>query len=355
MGEPATSVYEFGDYQLDLSNKALLRKGTMVPLTPKVFDTLVLLVENSGRLVEKDEFLRRLWPDSFVEETAVAESVSRLRKALGDTEGQRFILTVPKRGYRFVADITKTAPAEPAPPLPSLSGRPPSWRRPSVALLGIAVLLAAGTTDELITQLAKIGAIRVISRASVMRFKGTRKSVAQIARELNVDAVVAGAIVRSGERVRVTAQIIRANPEAHLWAEQYDRPLGDIVSLQGELAGKIAQAIRMKVTTQEQARMAALRPVSPEAYEAYLKGRYYWSKRTERTTKKALDYFQQAIEKDPNYALAFTGMADCYVSLALAEALQEALSPNEAFPKARAAVNRALEIDGELAEAHASL
>ena len=214
---------------------------------------------------------------------------------------------------------------------------------------------ADGMTDELITQLAKISALRVISRTSVMRFKNARKPLPEIARELHVDAVVEGTVVRSGERVRVTAQVIQANPEMHLWAERYDRSLGDSVTMQGELAREISRAIRVKLTPQDQSRLAGVRRVDREAYEAFLKGRFYWNKRTEAATQTALAYFQQAIEKDPTDALAFTGLADSYMSLALTEALQEVLAPREAFPKARAAVDRALQIDDTLAEPHASL
>jgi TolB-like protein/DNA-binding winged helix-turn-helix (wHTH) protein/Flp pilus assembly protein TadD len=388
-------VYEFRGFQLDPANQLLLHDGVPVPLTPKVFSTLVLLVEQSGQLVEKDEFLRRLWPGTFVEEAALAENISRLRRALGDDgDGQRLIVTVPKRGYRFGADVRKIEALEQAQPVAV-----PARSRRSLALGGVALLVAIGVsylsfgrasrgtsrspaapiaslavlpienlsrdpeqeyfadgvTDELITQLAKISALRVISRTSVMPFKGTRKGLAEIARALNVDAVVEGTVVRSVERVRVTAQVVQVNPEKSLWAERFDRPLGDIVVLQGELAREIAQAIRITLTSKEQTSLGGVRPVKQEAYEAFIKGRYYWNKRTEEATNKAITYFQQAVEKDPTYALAFSGLADSYYSLALAEALQEVVAPMEAFPKARAAATRALELDDTLAEAHASL
>jgi tetratricopeptide (TPR) repeat protein len=179
--------------------------------------------------------------------------------------------------------------------------------------------------------------------------------LAEIAQELNVDAVVDGSVARSAERVRVTVQVIQVNPEKLLWAERYDRALGDIVILQGTLAREIAHTIRISLTPGEQARLGNVRPVNRDAYEALLRGRYYWSKRTEATTKKAMEYFREAIEKDPTYARAFVGLADSYMSLALLEALQEVLPPREAFPKATAAVNKALEIDNTLSEAHATL
>jgi TolB-like protein/Flp pilus assembly protein TadD len=305
---------------------------------------------------------------------------------------------VPKRGYRFVAAAKRVCVTEGRESLSSGPVKPYGWRwrgkvlvvaallalgiayfyfryprplfsrSPTAPIRSLAVLplenlsrdpeqeyFADGVTDELITQLAQISALRVISRTTMMRYKGTRKPLGEIARELNVDAVVEGTIARSSERVRVTAQIIRTNPEAHLWAERYDRPLGDVVVLQGELARDIAQTIRVKLTPLEQIRIAGGGPLDQEAHEAFLKGRYFWSKRTEATTQKSLEYFQQATEKDPNYALAFTGVADSYISLALTEALQEALPPKEAFRKARAAADRALQIDGALAEAHASI
>jgi TolB-like protein/DNA-binding winged helix-turn-helix (wHTH) protein/Flp pilus assembly protein TadD len=393
---PMKSVFEFGEFRLDPANQTLLRSGVPVPLTPKVFNTLVLLVEHAGQLVHKDEFMRQLWPETFVEDAALAENISRLRRALGEADGEQLIVTVPKRGYRFVAGV-KTIAAPGVPELEAPATRP-MWRSLRTVLLAAGVLLAVGLaylylgrmtrtsrgpdvtihslavlplenlshdqdqeyfadgmTDELITQLAKITALRVISRTSVMRFKGTRKPLAEIAHELNVDAVVEGTVARSAERVRVAAKVIQVEPEKDLWAERYDRLLGDIVILQGELAREISQAIRVKLTPQERTRLVDVHPVDHEAYEAFLKGRFYWSKRTEEATKKAIDYFERAIARDPNYALAYTGLADSHISLALAEALQEVVPPNEAFPRARLAVNRALETDDTLAEAHASL
>jgi TolB-like protein/Tfp pilus assembly protein PilF len=214
---------------------------------------------------------------------------------------------------------------------------------------------ADGMTDELITQLGKIGSLRVISRTSVMRLKGTRKALAEIAQELNVDAVVEGSVARSAERVRVTAQVIQVNPEKLLWAERYDRALGDMVILQGTLAREIANAIRIVVTPDEQARLANARPVNRDAHEALLKGRYYRNRGTEATTKKAMEYFREAIERDPSYALAFASLSDSYISFALSETLQEVLPAREAFPQARAAINKALAIDDTLGEAHATL
>jgi TolB-like protein/Flp pilus assembly protein TadD len=208
-----------------------------------------------------------------------------------------------------------------------------------------------GMTEELIAELGQIEALRVISRTSVMQYKGTKKPLPQIAKELNVDAVVEGSVLRAGDRVRITAQLIQAAADRHLWAQSYERDLRDVLALQSDVAQAIANEIKIKLTPQEQVRLVRARPLNPEAHEAYLKGRYYWNLRTEEGLKKGLEYFQQAIEKDPGYALAYAGLADSYVvlgSLAMTP-------PKEAYPRAKAAAFKALEIDEGLAEAHVPL
>jgi len=212
---------------------------------------------------------------------------------------------------------------------------------------------ADGMTEALITDLAKIKALRVISRTSVMQYRGVRKPLPQIARELNVDAVVEGSVLRAGNRVRITAQLIHAAADQHLWAESYERDLRDILSLQSEVAQAIANEIQITLTPRDQARLASVRTVDPEAYQLYLKGRFYWNKRTETDLKRGIEYFRQAIDLDPNYALAYAGIADCYSLLGWD--LFGALPPREALPIAKAAARKALEIDDSLAEAHSSL
>jgi TolB-like protein/Tfp pilus assembly protein PilF/tRNA A-37 threonylcarbamoyl transferase component Bud32 len=212
---------------------------------------------------------------------------------------------------------------------------------------------ADGMTEELITTLSKIKALKVISRTSVMHYKGTQKTVPEIARELSVDAVVEGSVLRSGDRVRITVQLIQAEQDRHLWAESYERDLRDVLALQSEVARAIAGEIRTKVTPQEQERLASVRPVDPQAHELYLKGRYYWNKRTPDTLKQSLEYFEQAIEKDPSYAPAYAGLADSYNMLGAG--FYAVLPPKQAYPKAKAAATRALQLDSSLAEAHTSL
>jgi serine/threonine-protein kinase len=212
---------------------------------------------------------------------------------------------------------------------------------------------ADGMTDELIADLGQIEALRVISRTSVMQYKGVKKPLPQIARELNVDAVIEGSVLRSGDRVRITAQLIQAVTDKHLWAKSYERDLRDVLALQSEVAGAIANEIKIKLTPQEQARLASARPVNPEAYQAYLKGRLFWNKRTVQGLKKAIEYFNEAIDKDPSYGLAYAGLADCYNLLGTD--ILAAFRPEEAFPRGKAAAMKALEIEDTLAEAHGSL
>jgi TolB-like protein/Flp pilus assembly protein TadD len=235
----------------------------------------------------------------------------------------------------------------------------PLPRIESIAVLPLANLsgdpeqeyFADGMTEELITNLGKISALRVISRTSVMRYKKTEKPLPQIARELGVDGIVEGSVLRVGDRVRITAQLIQAEQERHLWAESYERDLRDILALQSEVARAIASEIKVRLTPQEQTRLASARPVNPDAHEAYLKGRYFWNKRTEEGLKKGIDFFGQALEKDPAYALAYTGLADCYYLLA-----DYRFVPwKEAYPRAKGAATKALELDETLAEAHTSL
>jgi len=212
---------------------------------------------------------------------------------------------------------------------------------------------ADGMTDELITDLAQISALRVISRTSVMVYKGARKPLPQIARELNVDAVVEGTVLHSGDHVRITAQLIEASTDKHLWSQSYESELRDTLALQNQVAAAIADQIRINLTPREQAALKNVKVVNPEAYESYLKGRYFWNKRTAEGLKVALAYFNQAIEQDPKYAQAYSGLADTYALLG--DWQYAAMTPKEAFPKAKAAAIKALELDSQLGEAHNSL
>jgi TolB-like protein/DNA-binding winged helix-turn-helix (wHTH) protein/Tfp pilus assembly protein PilF len=388
-------LYEFGQYRIDSVERLLLRGEETIPLTPKAIDTLLVLVANSGRVVEKDELMKSVWPDTFVEEGALARNVSALRKALGDDlEEFHYIETIPKRGYRFVAPVKDLS----APTLVPLDDKaekksPNAFRRvvwwvaavflilaavlayawftresrnsPRIASLVVLPLnsssndpaqeyFADSLTEELINSLAKIEALKVISRTSAMTYKGVKnKPLPLIARELNVDAVVEGSVLQSGNRVRVTVQLFDGKTERQLWAQSYEQNLRDVLALQAEVASAIAREIRVKLTPQEKQRLTKSRPVDPEAYLAYSYGRYWWNKRAPEDIQKGIEYFQRAIAKDPSYAPAYAGLADAYALLGSIGS--DVLPPNEVMPKAKRAALEAVKLDDTLADGHTSL
>lgn len=392
-------AYEFGQFTLAPSQKRLLRDREMVPLAPKVFDTLVLLVGNQGRLIQKEEFLKALWPNSVVEEQALAHNISQLRKVLRDpAEDPKFIETVPKRGYRFIASVRASGepPAILASPAPS-GAVPPAmqplrWpRRAVLAVLAAVLVLAAGATvyvyfprtgpeaagvlpaihslavlplenlsgdkgqeyfadgmtDALTTDLAQIGSLRVISRTSAMQFKGSKETLPQIGRDLKVDAMVEGTVARAESRLRITAQLIEASSDHHLWAKSYERDLKDVLVLQDEIARDITEQIRVKLTPKERSLLTQARTVDPEAQDAYLRGSYWINQWINRLSleglEKACEYFQKAVAKDPGYAVAYVGVAECFVF--------GGGSPDDAIE----AATKALVLDPSLAEAHVVL
>jgi TolB-like protein/DNA-binding winged helix-turn-helix (wHTH) protein/Tfp pilus assembly protein PilF len=395
--------YSFEEFRVDAAKRLLFYGERRIPVAPKVFDTLLVLVENSGRVVEKDELMRLVWPDTVVEENNLNQTISALRKALGEDPTQhRYIVTVPGRGYRFVGPVNgspvsagavserQAAQAD----RPTSTQRKP--KRRSLVLLTLAVLILAaasvtylvirrhreatdtsvaaikslavlpldnlshdpaedyfadGMTDELITELGQIATLRVISRTSVMQYRGTHKSLSQIARELNVDAVVEGTILRSGDRVRITAQLIRAPMDKHLWAHSYEGDLREVLALQENVAKDIAGQIRAQLTPQELAKLKNARSVNPAAYEAYLRGNYFADKRTAEALTKAIEYFEEAIRDDPNWAPAYAGLADVYVVLSE----YKSVPTHESHAIARVAARRAVELDDSLAEAHTEL
>jgi len=404
----------FGVFELDLRAGELRKHGLRVRLQEQPFQVLATLLEHPGEVVTREELQKKLWPaDTFVDfDHGLNKAISKIREALSDSaEGPRFVETVARRGYRFLAEV-KAADATPirnpelatqahraaeARDRPDLAGKLaipkrhlPSlawkislivllllmaslatWKvhlsnRASPVIRSLAVLpleslssdasqdyFADGMTDELISDLGQISALRVISRTSVMAYKHARKPLPQIARELNVDAVVEGTVLRSGDQVRITAQLIEASSDKHLWSQSYQGELRDTLALQSKVARAIAEQIRINLNPQEQAALKKVKVVNPEAYESYLKGRYFWNKRTADGLKVALAYFNQAIDEDPKYAPAYSGLADTYALLG--DWQYSVMTPKEALPKAKAAAIKALELDSTLGEAHNSL
>jgi len=401
MGQQDNHSYEFGRFRLKVAERVLLREGELVPLTPKVFDILVTLVENGGQVVAKDDLMKRVWPNTFVEEGNLTQNISLLRKALGETPGgAQFIETVPRRGYRFVAETKQSwGDAEPAgnghkehsletsidTPVVSTPNttsqlarirRTPlfavvaglvvvgiiglvyftSWGKAENSIQSIAVLpfidesadpdaqyINDKIAESLINSLSKLPQLRVVPRSVVAGYKGKEIDPRKVGEELNVRAVVTGRIRRHGDIINIQADLIDLQNVAQLWGQHYDHKVSDVLLVQDDISRDIFENLRVKLNVEEKKQL--------EAYRLYLKGRNAWNKRTSDALQEAIDFFNQAIAIDPNYGAAYAGLADCYNMLVVYGRLE----PKEGFPKAKEAAERALEIDESSAEAHSSL
>jgi TolB-like protein/DNA-binding winged helix-turn-helix (wHTH) protein len=437
-------IYDFGQFRVDARRRLLLREGNPVRLPAKAFEILLVLLERKGSLVEKDELMRRVWPDAVVEENNLTVNISALRKSLTETPGEhRYVVTVPGRGYQFVADVRQAVAEQslehqqellPNGGLAALNAEGSvwsdetksvfvssnggsgtasellatapqlAWIRPTAAHIGgeikknklvvlsllvalfataiivyyftysrniggsdkagvtsIAVLpfanetgdpnaeyLSDGISESLINSLSQLPGIKVIARSSVFKFKGKEIDLNDAGKALGVEAILIGRVTQRGENLSISVELVNASDRTQMWGEQYDRKMSDLLVIQREITSEIVDKLKLKVSGAEKA-TAKHYTESNDAYQLYLKGRFYWEKRTAEALKKAIEYFNQAIEKDPRFALAYAGLADCYVVPA------NRLAPREAMPKAKAAALRALELDETLAEAHVSL
>lgn len=390
-----------------MAERTLLREGELVPLTPKVFDILITLVENSGQVVSKDDLMKRVWPSTYVEEGNLTQNISLLRKALGETPGGvQFIETVPRRGYRFVGEIREASNGAPAltEPLPTMSetvshqdisastpvvsipasnGRSAWFKRTPVfaVLAGVVVIALVGLyftiwgkagnneaiqsiavlpfidessdpdaqyindkiAESLINSLSKLPQLRVVPRSVVAGYKGREMDPRKIGQELNVRAVVTGRLRRHGDIITIQADLIDLQNVAQLWGQHYDHKLSDVMLVQDDISRDIFENLRLKLNVDERKQL--------DSYGLYLKGRNAWNKRTGDALLQAIDYFNRAILIDPNNSAAYAGLADCYNMLVVYGRLQ----PKEGFPKAKEAAVKALEIDEGSAEAHTSL
>jgi TolB-like protein/DNA-binding winged helix-turn-helix (wHTH) protein/Flp pilus assembly protein TadD len=395
--EPPTAladIVRFGIFQLDLKARELYRAGVKVKLQDQPFRVLALLVARAGDVVTREELRQQIWPtDVYVAfDQGLNNAIRKVREALGDSaDNPRFIETVARHGYRFLAPVIPVQPyaSEPA----SRFGLRAIRITALVSLIVASVLVALaywawhlsrtgagapsgrvilavlpfdnlshdpdqefftdGLTEEMIAQLAKLNPERlsVIARGSVAKYKGSSVAVSQVGKELHADYLLQGSVRRAPDRVRITVQLIEVRDQTDVWTESYDRELKDILAFQDSVARTIADQIHITLTAEQQTRIARPRQLEPAAYEAYLKGRYYWNKRTAESLQKASIYFQQAIDKDPAYGAAYSGLADCNSGLTW----HGFASPSEALPKANAAALKAIEIDPQSAEAHASL
>lgn len=396
-------VVRFGAFEVDLQAGELRKNGVRLRLPAQPFQVLAFLLECPGKVVTREELCTRIWPaDTFVDfDHSLGTAINKIREALCDTaQNPRFIETVPRRGYRFIAPLSEV-------PVPSATrnkfalldrksrvavalavvavafvavllgfnvgglrrrvfGTSASSRIHSLAVLPLKNLsgdpsqdyFADGMTEQLTTDLGEISALRVISRTSAMQYQGSHRTLPDIARDLHVDAIVEGSVERSGDEIRITAQLIDAATDRHLWAKSYERNLRDVLALQDEVAQAIANEVRIKLTSQEQIQLTSAHPVNPQAHEAYLRGLYELHGMTAETTdtlrsqslEKAVGYFQQALTADPNDAMAYSGLADAYSGLST-----HYKAPLDVMPKAKQAAEKAIELDDGLADAHASL
>jgi TolB-like protein/DNA-binding winged helix-turn-helix (wHTH) protein len=393
-------LYEFGPFRLDPAERKLLRGSEIVALAPKAFDTLLLLLQNSGHLLEKDELIAMLWRDTFVEEGSLSNNVFLLRKALG--EDSAFIETVPRKGYRFVGAVRQFPRAAPThvekPPelgalgiASSLAKTRPRWRSwaglgiAAVALLAslasagwfyrragpggetidsVAVLpfvnanadpnteyLSDGITESLINSLSQLPNLKVKSRNSVFRYKGKETDPQTVGHQLGVRAVLEGRIAQRGDGLAISVELINTQNDNHIWGQQYEGKITDIFALQEEIVKEMTTALRLNLRGEDEKRVAKGYTASTEAYQDYLRGRYFWNKRSEDGLNRGVEYFKRATTKDPKYALAYDGLSDCYILLPG----YGFSPPTEAFPRAKEAALKSLEIDDTLAEAHTSL
>jgi DNA-binding winged helix-turn-helix (wHTH) protein/TolB-like protein/tetratricopeptide (TPR) repeat protein len=386
--EPDTPPYAFGRFLLDTRERRLLRDGEVVPLTLKAFDLLQVLVENQGHLLQKEELLRRVWPDTIVEENNLTVTISALRKALGEgpTDRGEYIETVPRRGYRFVADSRPSAesaePAEAAPIPPARRGRAFAvgamilaavaaaaflWNRPTPAAVAVPVrsmavlpfrsltndgeYLGLGMADALITRLSSTKLLLVRSTGSVQKYTVPGLDPVAAGRDLQVDSVLDGSVQTAGDRLRTTVRLLRVSDGSTLWAGTFDERLTDVFSVQDSISQRVATALELKLTEAQRSLLTRHDTVDSEAYQLYLKGRFFWNKRSRDGFERGAAYFRQAVEKDPSYARAYSGLADSYIGMTY----YHYAAPQTSMPLARAAALKALEIDGSLAEAYVSL
>ncbi len=351
MTHPLPQFYEFGPFCVDASQRLLARDGTPVPLTPKVFDTLLHLLQRSGTALAKDELMRAIWPDTVVEENNLNQNISILRRVLGDARTEhRYIATVPGHGYQFVAEVKLSRER-------SRQLSPPNDA--SIAVLPFANLstdasnqyFCDGLAEELINALAKLEQIRVVARTSAFSFKGKETDIREIGRKLRVGTVLEGSVRKSGNRLRITVQLINAANGYHLWSERYDTEMQDIFDVQDEITLAVVSALKLKLLGKEKSAILKHHTENPKAYLFYLKGQYYRWKTAPDEFRKCCDYFDRAVKADPSFALGYFGL-NSYYGYGSAWGV---LAPDEGWPKAHAALTKALALDGTLPEAHLSL
>src|SRR5271170_5232032 len=317
-------IYRFGSFSLDAGERTLFRDGHSIPIPPKDLEVLLVLVENSGRLVQKSFLMSRVWPGTFVEEGNLARHVSAIRSLLtGGMDGTGYIETIPKRGYRFVAKVERLNADSPDSIPAQFIAEPRTDRRASIAVLPFVnhsgnpeqEYFSDGMTDALTTALSRLPSLRVISRTSSMLYKTYTKSLPEIAGVLGVEFILEGSVVRAGSSVRITAQLIDAKDDSHVWADKYDGEIGDVLRLQDRVAAAVAKSIGAKESLGELRQPQSSLRVIPAAYDAYLEGRHAWYQAVESSLLKAVHCFETAITIDPEFAPPYAALANSYATM----------------------------------------
>jgi TolB-like protein/Tfp pilus assembly protein PilF len=362
-------MYEFGPYKLDAAERLLRRGDEIVPLTLKAFETLLVLVKNSGRIIEKEELLTAVWAESFVEEATLAQNVFTLRKTLGrDENGRSYIETIQRRGYRFVAPVRVVEKSDAAAAQRSQAG---AQSRAAAAAGGkehnaIAVLaldnacedpsadyLSDGITESIINSLSRLPSLRVMSRSTILQYKGKGIAPQEVGRELGVPTVLTGRVLRLDSQMIIRVELVDVQHGWQIWGEQYSKEMSDIFRMQEDVANQITNRLRSKLTKAEEQQLALRTTQSAEAYELYLKGRYYWNKRSTEGYRRASEYFKKAIHIDPEFALAYSGYADARCLECVG--FYGAQPAHVVMPEAKRAALKAIELNGNLPECHTSL
>ena len=342
-------IYEFGEFQVDVGRRLLAgRDGRVLPLTPKVFDTLLYLVENTEAVLDKNTLMKAIWPDTVVEENNLNQNISILRRVLGGNRAAHsYIVTVPGCGYRFVAPVRKLTPAGTAVSIRSIAVLPfqPLVREDRDAALEM------GMADTLIARLSGLRDMIVRPIGSVSKYAGLGQDALRAGRELEVESVLEGSLQQRGNKIRVTVRLLNVSNGASLWAGTFDEELTDIFALQDAISERVVRALALEISSEEKTRLIKHHTENNEAYQLYLKGRYYWWKNSREEYSKSRDYFHRAVEADPSYALGYCGL-NSYYGFGAAFGM---LPAEEAWPKAEWAIRKALDLDSTLAEAHLGL
>jgi DNA-binding winged helix-turn-helix (wHTH) protein/TolB-like protein/Tfp pilus assembly protein PilF len=401
-----SGVLKFGDVVIDRGSFSISRGGQPAVLAPRAFDVLVYLIENRGRVVEKQELFEAVWKDTFVSDNALMRAIREIRRELGDSATEsKYVETVHKRGYRFIAEVeagdvvdrsevvegyqddgpSETSLHSPNAHSPSRSGRRSGiflasglivaailiatvfviyFFRSETPIRSIVVIplengisgadtehLSDGITESVINSLSELPDVKVVARATAFRYRGETFDPVRIRRELGVEAILTGRIVRTGDELTIQTELIDASDGSQIWGSRYSRTIASAFELPGAIAGGVARKLGLSLSPDQVSRLERTYTQNKEAYELYQRGRFFWNKRSEEGLKKSIEYFEQAIEKDPNYALAYAGMADSYAVMAISADLPA----HEVFPKAKEAATKALELDGDLVEAHATM